>query len=87
MALSGRRVPPVSTPGACGPPRSPWALWRRCWEGTEPAERLTPRDREDLLYHLHRAGWSDQDIARHTRLSLYTTGRIRDRLGLEPHHP
>ena len=78
------RTPPVQAPGAPGPRRSPWRLWRRCWEGREPAESLTPQDREDLIGHLHRAGWSDEDMARHTRLSMYTTARIRDRIGLAP---
>lgn len=85
MHPSDRRTPPVPIPGAYGPPRSGWRLWRRCWEGREPAESLAFQDREDMLYHLHRAGWSAMDIARHTRLTLYTTGRILDRLGLPPH--
>lgn len=84
---SGRRAPPVPIPGTHGPPRSGWHVWRRCWEGREPAESLASQDREDMIYHLHRHGWSDLDMAQLTRLSLYTTGRIRDRLGLQPNQP
>lgn len=87
MHASDRRTPPVPIPGAYGPPRSGWRLWRRCWEGREPAESLTPQDREDMIFQLHRHGWSDLDIARLTRLSLYSTGRIRERLGLAPNQP
>lgn len=86
MDLHGRRTPPVPIPAAYGPPRSGWRVWRRCWEGREPAESLTPQDREDMVFQLHRHGWSDMDIARHTRQTLYTTGRILDRLGLDPNH-
>ena len=50
--------------------------------GTLPAEALNQRERDALITHLHHLGWSDTDIAEHTRLSTYTTGRILDRLCL-----
>lgn len=53
--------------------------------GTLPAEALTQRDREQLIHSLHQLGWSDVDIAEHTSLTTYSVGRIRDRLGLQPH--
>jgi hypothetical protein len=58
-------------------------LWLRCWEGLEPAESLPTRDREDLLWDLvHERGWTDREVADHTRLTDYTVCRIRERLGL-----
>lgn len=59
-------------------------LRARCWAGAEPAEALDTVDREQLITELWAAGWTDVEIASHTRLSTYTTGRIRDRVGLEP---
>jgi hypothetical protein len=50
-----------------------------------PAEVLPTRDREDLVWHLHERGWTDDEIAEHTFMTLYTTARIRARLGLAPH--
>lgn len=50
--------------------------------GTEPAEALTQRDRHRLVAELHRLGWTDAQIATHTRMTTYTTGRIREHLGL-----
>lgn len=78
-----RRVPadlrqPVS--GA----RSGQLLWRVCLEGREPAESLHWRDREDLVAGLVEHGWTDLEIAALTRMSLYTTARIRRRLVLSP---
>lgn len=64
--------------------RSNYGLWMKCWEGTEPAEALSMRDREDLVWHLHEQGLTDVEIGEHTRITLYTTARIRDRLGLKP---
>jgi hypothetical protein len=77
-AVHGRPDPPR-------PDTSP--LCRRhlraaCWAGREPAESLEPADREQLVYELWALGWTDVEIAAHTRMSTYTTGRIRDRLGL-----
>lgn len=65
-------------------PRSGRELWLRACHGLEPAEALDPRDREDLVAELVVRGWSDVQIAEHTRMSTYTTGRIRDRLQLAP---
>lgn len=55
--------------------------------GDLPAEALSQRERDALIADLHRHGWSDLRIAEHTSLSLYTTGRILDRLGLQPNTP
>lgn len=60
-------------------------LYRRCLEGLEPAEVLSTRDREGLVAELvAERGWSDTAIAAHTRMTEYTTARIRTRLGLKP---
>ena len=68
-----------------GRPRADWKLWVRCLEGREPAESLPRIDRADLVWHLvHDLGWTDGEIAEHTRMTDYTTARIRDRLGLKP---
>lgn len=75
-----RLTAPPPRPGA----RSPNERWRQCCAGQLPAEALSQRDREDLIAELVDHGWTDTDIAAHTRLSTYTTGRIRSRLGLEP---
>lgn len=56
--------------------RSGALLWRACLLGTEPAESLDTRDREDLVAELLSRGWSVRDIAALTRMSTYTTGRI-----------
>lgn len=66
-------------------PGSGWDLWERCRAGREPAESLCTSDRADLIAELHLHGFTDADIAAHTRSSTYTVGRIRDRLGLPPH--
>lgn len=52
--------------------------------GVEPAEALTQGDRHRLVAELHRAGWGDAAIAAHTRMTTYTTARIRGALGLLP---
>lgn len=52
--------------------------------GELPAEALDQRDRERLVYDLWAAKWSDVEIATHTRMSTYTTARIRRDLGLAP---
>ena len=65
-------------------PRSGVLLWTACCEGREPAEALDVRDREDLVAALVAQCWTDVEIATHTRMSTYTTGRIRDRIGLRP---
>jgi hypothetical protein len=75
------RAAPSSLPPV---PRSRRALWLACWEGRLPAEILHPRDREDIVWHLVGHGWTDREIAEHTRMTEYTTARIRARLGLAP---
>lgn len=57
-------------------------LLRCCYAGTLPAEVLDPRDREELVYDLWAAGYTDVEIATHCHMTTYTTGRIRARLGL-----
>jgi hypothetical protein len=64
--------------------RSGQLLWAACCAGREPAEALDPRDREDLVAALVKRGWTDMEIATLTRMSLYTTARIRHRLVLSP---
>lgn len=56
-----------------------------CWRGNWPAELLTVAEREHLIFELWSYGWTDVQIASHTKLSTYTTGRIRGRLGLAAH--
>jgi hypothetical protein len=59
-------------------------LWEACCAGREPAEALDPRDREDLVAGLVECGWTDVEVAVHTRMSTYTAARIRDRVGARP---
>lgn len=51
-----------------------------CWRGDEPAERLDPDDRDELVGELLAEGWTVTQIAAHTRLTTYTAGRITARL-------
>lgn len=60
-------------------------LMAACRRGDIPAEALPTEDRERLVRQLWRAGWTDVEVATHTRMSTYTTGRIRERLGLPAH--
>ncbi|GHG97359.1 hypothetical protein ACFORH_42740 [Amycolatopsis roodepoortensis] len=60
-------------------------LMLACRLGELPAEVLEPKDRERLVYDFWAAGWSDVEIATRTRMTTYTTGRIRARLGLAAH--
>jgi len=83
--MSRRRSMPAAVAPAAA--RSDWRLWRACWEGREPADALPTQDREDLVWQLHQRGWSDEQIADHTRMTEYTTARIRARLGLAEHGP
>jgi hypothetical protein len=62
------------------------SLVRAVLAGREPAEALPRREREDLMCAWHDAGWTDVEIAAHTRWSTYTVGRIRSALGLRPNH-
>jgi hypothetical protein len=55
--------------------------------GREPAEALTTHDRARLVAELVIRGWTDQRIAEHTRQTLYTTCRIRERIGLSANQP
>lgn len=57
-------------------------LQRACRLGQQPAELLHPRDRQELVYDLWLAHWTDAEIATHTRMSTYTAARIRNRMGL-----
>jgi hypothetical protein len=66
------------------PPRSGALLWAACCAGREPAESLDPRDREDLVADLVDAGWTVVQIAEHTRMTTYTTGRIAARVAGRP---
>lgn len=69
------------------PRPSPTGRYRAALAGQTPAETLRVDERERLVATLHRCGWTDAQIAAHTRMTLYTTGRIRTRLGLKPHPP
>jgi hypothetical protein len=64
------------------PSVSPKLLWRACLDGREPAESLPSALRERLVSILLGRGWSVVDIAEHTFMTTYTTGRIRDRVRL-----
>lgn len=81
--MARRKVPSTLRQPMSGA-RSGQLLWRACFEGREPAEALHWRDREDLVAGLVQAGWTDLEIAALTRMSLYTTARIRRRLVLSP---
>lgn len=59
-------------------------LYQECLNGRAPAEELPAYLRARLLTRLHGQGWTDLEIAVHTRMTLYTTARIRNRLGLSP---
>jgi hypothetical protein len=52
-------------------------LWQACCRGDEPAESLSQEARRALVGLLAGRGWSDREIAEHTRMTLYTTARIR----------
>lgn len=58
------------------------AMWQACLRGQEPAESLPTREREQLLMLLVSRGLSDVEIALVTRMTVYTTVRIRERLGV-----
>jgi hypothetical protein len=57
-------------------------LLRQCRLGKEPAEALPRFARDWLVHELWSCGWTDLDISTLTRMSTYTTARIRERLGL-----
>lgn len=81
--MTRRRVPTTLRQPMSGA-RSGQLLWRACLEGREPAEALHWRDREDLVAGLVQNGWTDREISALSRMSLYTTARIRHRLVLPP---
>lgn len=72
------RVVPVARP------LTDWIAWRQALNGDWPAEALSTVERAQLVRILHGRGWSDVEIAAHTLMTTYTTGRIRARLGLAP---
>lgn len=66
------------------PPPTNRTQYRRCLAGDEPAEVLSAEWRQRLVRALHARGWADAEIAVHTRMTLYTTARIRSRMRLKP---
>lgn len=70
------------------PPVDHWRRrrnYRNALRGQLPAEALTNRgDREQLVRQLWQAGWTDTQIAVHTRWTSHTVARIRNRLELPP---
>jgi len=64
----------------------PWRgeLYECARLGLIPAEVLSQQQRWTLVAELHGAGWGDRRIAELTRLSEYTTARIRSLMGLRP---
>lgn len=57
-------------------------IYQACLAGRTPAEALGAFARGLLVAELAAVGWTDQRIAQHTRMTAYTTNRIRQRLGL-----
>ena len=85
---ANRRLEVLATPKRTAPQnRSDDALLALALEGHLVAEELSRDLRHALILLLHRQGWTDQEIAEHTRTTLYTTARIRDYLGLNPNRP
>lgn len=78
-AFKNRRDLPLAEPD---PMRDLYVL---CLDGEAPAEALSTVARGLLVAELCIDGWTDQQIAAHTRLTLYTATRIRAGLGLSPH--
>ena len=60
---------------------------RMAMQGLLVAEELPTKARERLFTELHALGWTDLEMAEHTRTTPYTTVRIRERLGLRPNRP
>jgi hypothetical protein len=80
--VTGKRPPRAPPrPQATGVVRDDYL---RAYDGQLPAEALPTRLRWRLVAELHRAGWSDQQIAELTKLTEYTTARIRAGMGLKP---
>lgn len=61
--------------------------YRMALAGDLPAEALPQFLRWELVAALHADGWTDVEIAEHTRQTLYTTARIRADLCLTPNQP
>lgn len=55
--------------------------------GREPAEALCSADRLRLVGQLHRAGYTDVEVASRCRMSTYTAARLRTALRLPPNPP
>ncbi|MFD5245046.1 hypothetical protein ACFWIW_10905 [Amycolatopsis sp. NPDC058340] len=83
MALRIQRLPPLTRPDTA--PISHANVQLACWKGELPAEILATHERDHLVYELWLDGWTDVEIATHTHMTTYTTGRIRARLGLAAH--
>lgn len=62
-------------------------LYAACRAGRDVAEALSTVDRARLVTELHSAGWTDVEVAAHTRMTTFTAGEIRQRLGLAPNQP
>jgi hypothetical protein len=58
------------------------AAYKHALAGALPADALETACRERLVTTLTRRGWTDTEIACWTRMTTYTTARIRSRLGL-----
>jgi hypothetical protein len=56
-------------------------------DGLLVAEELPTKARERLFAELHTLGWTDRQMAEHTRTTEYTTARILRRLGRDPNVP
>lgn len=61
--------------------------YRRAYAGMLTAEELPQHERDSLVRQLVADGYTDRDIAWHTRMTEYTTIRIRERLGLQANQP
>lgn len=83
VALANRRESRRRRPGR---PINP-LQYRLAMRGDEPAEALVPADRELLVRTLVEWGWRDVRIAELTRMTTYTTCRIRERIGLAANQP
>ena len=83
VALANRRERYRRRPGA---PIHP-IHYRAALAGREPGEALNGADRELLVRTLVAWGWTDLRIAEHTRMTTYTTCRIRERIGLAANQP
>lgn len=60
--------------------------YRAALQGLEPADALTTRDRHRLVALFIDSGLSDVEIADRTRMTTYTTNRIRREIFLRRLH-